>query len=258
MSEINQQNIIIVVGDLGSGVNMVKNVLLLSPEVDFPIAPNSRLEYIKNLVYPDQLKDNLKNWIKFEYKLRNWKSLYQIDIADFYADIDTPKVIEISQHSRIVFITHWPDIALQLKNKYSNIKLIALYPKTDKDLQWQINTYIEKLGIERLQNFSFNDNIDQQKNNYISQYGIEEYYKFNVLNMFEIMQERADSYKNLPAYQIAISDLQNAEWIDGLSEYLNINLNLDQAHSLINTWKDFHQMIDGNNIKRSKHVLESN
>ena len=257
-NNINQQNIIIVVGDLGSGVNMVKNVLLLSPKVDFPNVNSKRLEYIKNLVYPEQLRNNLKNWIKLEYKLRNWKNLYQVDITDSYNDINTNAVIEISQHSYIVFITHWPGIAMQLKNKYPDIQLITLYPKTDKDLHWQINTYIEKLGIESLQNFSFNSNVDEQKNNYISQFGMEEYYKFNILNMFEIMKERSDSYKNLPAYQIAISDLQDTMWVDQLVNFLNIDLDLDQAHSLIKIWKDFHQSVDSNNIKWSKHVLESN
>jgi hypothetical protein len=166
-------------------------------------------------------------------------------------------VIKVSQHSYIVFITHWPDIAMQLKNKYPNIQLVTLYPKTDEDLLWQINTYIDKIGIENLQNFSFTGDTNKQKADYIEQHGVEEYYKFNVLNMFEIMKERASSYQNLSAHQIAICELHGVEWINQLRDFLNIELELEQAYSLVNTWHALHQPI-GNNTKWSKHIYESN
>jgi hypothetical protein len=253
MKQINQQHIVIVVGDLGSGVNMVKNVLLLSPQVDFPKISKSRVEYIKNLVYPAQLKNNLKKWTKFEYKLRNWKTRYQVDIADFYADINTVNVITASQHSYVVFITHWPDIAMQLKTKYPNIQLVSLYAATDEELHWQINTYIEKVGIENLQNFSFLNDIDKQKIKYIDQHGINEYYKFNVINMFDVMKGRLPSYNLLPAHQISIGELHTFKWLDQLHDFLNIELDLDQARSLVKTWQDFHQPIHW-----SKKTYETN
>jgi len=241
---LNEKNIIVIVGDLGAGTNLVKNVLSLSPEVDFPNHIESRLDYIKNLVYPDYLKNNLNQWIKHEYKLRRWKEYYDADIADQYTDIGTTKVIQTSQCSRIIFITHWVDIANALKQQYPGIQLVSLYPKNDQELKWQISTYISKIGIENLNNFTFFNNIIQQKNNYIAKFGLDSYYQFNVLNMFEIMKERVNRFKQLPAHLITIGQLQTNDWIFELSDFLNLKLNVDQAIELFVTWKNLHPPYD--------------
>jgi uncharacterized phage-like protein YoqJ len=237
---LNEKNITVIVGDLGACANLVKNVLSLSPEVDFPNHVESRLDYIKNLVYPDYLKNNLNQWIKHEYQLRRWKEYYDVCIADQYADIGTTKVIQTSQHSRIIFITHWADIANALKQKYPDIQLVVLYPKNDQELKWQISTYISKIGIEKLHNFTFLHDIIRQKNNYIAEFGLDSYYQCNVLNMFEIMKERVNSFKKLPAHMITIGQLQTNNWILELLDFLNLKLNVDQAIELFVTWKNLH------------------
>jgi hypothetical protein len=241
---LNEKNITVIVGDLGACANLVKNVLSLSLEVDFPNQVGCRLDYIKNLVYPGYLKNNLNQWIKHEYKLRRWKEYYDADIADQYADIGTTKVIQTSQCSRIIFITHWVDIANALKQKYPGIQLVSLYPKNDQELKWQISTYISKIGIENLHNFTFIDNSIQQKNNYIDEFGLDSYYQCNVLNMFEVMKERVDCFKKLPAHMITIGQLQTNDWIFKLCDFLNLKLDVDQAIELFVTWKKLHPPYD--------------
>lgn len=231
-----EENIIIVVGDLGAGANFVKNTLLLSPSVDFPDAVGQRLQYICSLVYPPMLKNNLNKWISQEYRLRFWQQYYGVDIADYYNDINTPQLISASQHNKIVFLSHWPDTALKLKDLYPGIKLVSLYPANENELRWQINAYIEKLGIQRLQNFTFLNDIEQQKNNYINNHGADAYYKLNVLNMFEILRDRINDYKNLPGYNLSIGRLQRNDWATDLSKWLNIDIDPDQATALFETW----------------------
>ena len=255
---LNEKNITVVVGDLGAGANLVKNVLLLSPEVDFPYCVESRLDYIKNLVYPGYLKNNLNQWIKHEYKLRRWKEHYDVDIADQYADIGTTKVIQTSQSSKIIFITHRVDIATALKQKYPGIRLVSLYPKNDQELKWQITAYISKIGIENLHNFTFSDNIVQQKNDYINEFGLESYYQCNVLNMFEIMKERASDFEKLSAHLIAIGQLQTSDWISELLDFLNLKLDIDQAIELVTTWKNLHPPYDQINLLLENLSNETN
>ena len=56
MQKINDNNIIVVVGDLGSGVNFIKNLLLLDDSTDWPLVKtNSRLDYFLNEIYPNTL-----------------------------------------------------------------------------------------------------------------------------------------------------------------------------------------------------------
>ena len=255
---LNEKNIIVVVGDLGSGVNLVKNILLLSEEVDFPNCTKNRLDYIKNLVYPISLKDNLNQWIKHEYKLRFWQKYYDVDIADQYADIATEKLIKISQTSKVIFITHWVDIANRLKQKYPGVQLISVYPKNNQELQWQIATYIDKIGIENLHDFTFSNNATEQKNNYIDKFGKNSYHQLNVLNMFEIMKDRIESFEKLPAYQITVGELQTHEWILGISNFLNLKLDSGQAKELVNTWKHLHSPYSTINPWIENTTYESN
>jgi hypothetical protein len=255
---LNEKNIIVVVGDLGSGVNLVKNTLLLSEEVDFPNCTKNRLDYIKNLVYPVSLKDNLNQWIKHEYKLRFWQKYYDVDIADQYADIATEKLIKISQASKVIFITHWVDIANRLKQKYPGVQLISVYPKNNQELQWQIATYIDKIGIENLHDFTFFNNATEQKNNYIDKFGKNSYHQLNVLNMFEIMKDRINSFEKLSAYQITVGELQTHEWILGISNFLNLKLDSGQAKELVNTWKHLHSPYSTINHWIENTTYESN
>jgi hypothetical protein len=242
-----EQNIIVVVGDLGSGINFVKNTILLSPEVDFPNVSGSRLSTICNLVYPSALKHQKDHWVNYEYRLRFWKKYYGVDIVDLYQDINTPQVISATQNSRVVFISHWPEIALKLKKIYPDIKIVSLYAHEDTEIHWQIKTYIEKVGISRLQNFTFLNDIEQQKNNYINTHGVNEYYRLNVSNMFEIFKERAIHYQTLPGFNLSIARLQHNDWATDLARWLGINIDSAQTTTLFETWNNLHNHYLQNN-----------
>ena len=239
---MNEQNIVVVVGDLGAGSNIVKNILLLNQLVDFPVDNDDRLQAIKKMVYPTSLNQDLSKWISYEYRLREWKHWYGANVADNYADIKTEQVIKKSQTKKIVFITHWPEIAIRLKNQYPGIKIVSLYPKTQFELLWQIKTYIDKRGIEKLQNFSFFENEEVERQQYIDEHSLDEYYQFNVLNMFEILKDRKDQYEQIDEFKIEISKLINVEsdWLERLSEYLEFTLDKEESLKLLLYWKQLH------------------
>ena len=232
-------NIIIVLGDLGSGANFVKNTLLLSPDVDFPWnSLANRLKFITSTVYPAHLKTTPSQWIKYEYQLRSWKTFYGADIADDYYNIDTEQIQEITKNKKIVFLCHWPHIVQKLKQQYPEITVVSLHAQTQQEVEWQASQYISKIGIENLQNFSFNDNVESQKKEFMTSHGNEQYYKFNALNMFEILQQRKDSYASVDYITIRIADLQSNNWIVPVITKLGIELDLEQANKLFTTWQN--------------------
>jgi hypothetical protein len=233
-----EKNIIIVLGDLGSGVNFVKNVILLSPEVDFPFLINdTRLNFLTKTAYPSILQQCPTQWLNQEYILRSWKKHYDTDISDNFDDLNTAKVRAVTQTKKIVFICHWPHVADQLKSMYPGINIVSLYASTPGEVEWQVSMYIEKLGVEKMHNFSFDNHVEQQKQNYISQHGKQAYQKFNALNSYEIILRRKDSYKNSAYQTVNISQLQSDEWIIPLAEKLNLTVDLTQAKELAATWR---------------------
>jgi hypothetical protein len=135
-------------------------------------------------------------------------------------------------------------VTAKLIDQYPNIKRISLYPRTRAGLLWQIKTYIDKIGIENLQNFSFPDNIEENKKTYIDQHGLEQYYKFNVLNMVEIMQDRSNFYKSIDGHTIAIEDLvENNEnlVLTEMIKYAGCNVDLTIAQKIHDHWKQLHK-----------------
>jgi hypothetical protein len=240
MNKLNDGNVILTVGDLGAGTNLVKNVILLSKDVDFPISTVDRYQYILDTVYPSNIKNNMSTWTHYEFKLRRWKKWYGVDIADNFHDISNSLTIQRSLQSKIVFLTHTPETASRLRETYSKINVVYLYPESDFALRWQIKTYIDKLGVENLFNFSFNSDCESRKKDYIQQHGLENYYSFNVLNMYEILKSRVEDYKALDGIGIEIGTIANGDWVKMLSEKLNIELDVDLAIKLINHWHSLH------------------
>lgn len=246
MQKINESNITIVVGDLGSGVNFVKNILLLSDNTDWPLPSKvNRVDYFFKEIYPDKLKINLTTWTKQEYKLRKFDSRYGVSITDSYADISTEKVANISNKTKIIFFTHWPKVAEKLKTQYPDIKLVSVSAHTDFELIWQIKTYIDKIGIEKLQNFSFDSDAGTKKEQYILEHGLDEYYKFNVLNMFDILKDRAPKYQigyNIPIAKLLSESLDSV--VSDLREYTGVNIDYGQAKTVHNRWKSLHNPVE--------------
>jgi hypothetical protein len=243
MQELNQENIVIIIGDLGAGSNVVKNILLLNKEFDWPnVQVLDRLSFIKESIYPVNLASKLDEWLQFEYKFRKFNDYYGVDISDSYGDINTQLIVQKSQNKKIALLCHWPEFATNLKNKYPLIKLVSLYPESKFDLLWQIKTYIDKVSIEKLQNFSFVDNVEAQRKQYMDKFGEEEYYKFNVLNMIEILNRRKESYKNIDGHAIKINSLlSDSSWISKVGKFLNIELDETESIDLLNHWRNLHK-----------------
>lgn len=237
-----EKNIVIVVGDLGAGGNFIKNLLLLDKSADWPIKEvDNRLEYFLNEIYPSGLKDNLALWVNHEYKLRTWKSKYDTDIADQYADINTEQVQQTSKTHKIIFLCHWPDVINKLKELYPDIKIVSVSANNFDEVLWQVKTYIDKRSIEKLQNFSFLENIEQEKKKYIKNHGIDAYYKSNAQNMVHIINDRSSEYKL--GYNITISELLNGnvdKLVNGLNKYLDMDIPLTDAFKLYSAWQQLH------------------
>jgi hypothetical protein len=237
MPDMVEKNIVILVGDLGAGTNHLKNMLLLSQQTHWPRPfVESRLEYIIQNIYTNE---TTSDWLTYEYRLRIWKQCYGVDISNDYADINTPQVKEISQTQTVVFISHWPEIANRLKIKYPGIRCIGLYPASQVGFSWQIKAYINKIGIDNLQNFSFLDNIESNKKQHIDQHGIDHYHKTNVLNMIEIMRERVGNYRDTSECSISIEDLISTtsnNVISSMIAFTGCEIDMTAAQILHNRW----------------------
>jgi hypothetical protein len=120
---------------------------------------------------------------------------------------------------------------------YPGINIVSLHANDTEEVEWQVSMFIEKLGLDRMHNFSFSGDVEQQRVDYIAKHGEQAYQKFNAINMFEIMLERKDTYSN-PNYNIInIGQLQNDDWIEKLTEKLGLELDLEQARELSAIWR---------------------
>ena len=112
---------------------------------------------------------------------------------------------------------------------------------------WQIKTYIDKIGIKKLHNFTFFNDIESEKQKFIEINSEEEYYKLNVLNMFEIMDIRSKNYQKDNYISIPINNLLNDqidETITLIKKNINIDINLKNVKTLHQRWKELHNPVD--------------
>jgi len=171
----NQSRHIILIGDLGVGSNIIKNLFFLDPSY------SSHFDLtLLDTLYID--KDQ-RNWLTNEYKTRGWKQDISDQVtSDVILDNTTPAIY--INHS----VFHTPaDLDILLKQ---SAQCVVLLPKSKMAFDWQIRAYCEKKGIDQLHNFSFQSNTEVEKQQYIEKYGLEEYQRFNILNMYEILNQR--------------------------------------------------------------------
>lgn len=177
----------LLLGDLGSGVNLIKNILFTDDALLCPF--NKKLV---DKVYDNHNPADLsKTWLQSEYKTRNWHSYFGFDLSDHFSDGVIDLLAKIQQPT--IFINHScfhneSDRRWLLKHK-EKFKVIGCLPLSKIGIEWQVRAYIAKKGISNLHNFSFFDNVEQSRLNYIATYGEEAYYKFNVLNFFEAVEQ---------------------------------------------------------------------
>lgn len=245
-------NIILAVGDSGSAVNFIRNLITLSDNVHWPHDHLPRLDFIINTVYPSELKNNLGAWMGREYKLRNWDDVYSIDVAhEPTTSILTPKVQEYLKTQHVAFMVHWVHYARKILAD-TPATVVTISPETEFGVLWQIRAFVEKCGIDFVPNYTFTGlDINKQKSCYIEQHGLDAYRKENTLNMQEIVRSRVGEYSLLGGnHGIALNleDLFTTETfiklVEQINNYLLINIDLDQALQLRNAWWDLHWPVD--------------
>lgn len=245
-------NIILAVGDSGSAVNFIRNLITLSDKVHWPHEHLPRLDFIINTVYTNELKNNLSGWMGREYKLRNWDEVYGIDVShEPTTSILTPKVQECLKTQHVAFMVHWVHYARKILNDTAS-PTVVIRPRSEFGLVWQIRAFVEKCGIDHVPNYTFTgSDIDKQKNCYIKQHGLDAYRKENVLNMQEIIQGRINEYSLLGESHGITLDLEDLFTVDTfinmvkeLNSYLSIDIDLDQALQLRTAWWDLHWPLD--------------
>lgn len=219
---------LLLIGDLGSGVNLVKNLCLLDKSFDCPWQDryNFFLSTYKN--------STLKNWLSYEHQTRFWKSRYGFDLSN------TLDYRDLTRINRTVFINHsafWQQNQLDMFEHSCNMVLLA--PMSDQGLRWQIRAYVEKKGIDKLHNFSF-ENEGLEKPAYINKHGLENYYKFNVLNMYEIIKKRRDQL----AKKLTVFDMSNVyKGHNDIVQYFNncgLSIPPQLADNLYKEWYSKH------------------
>lgn len=222
---------LLLIGDLGSGVNLVKNLCFLDTAFDCPWS--NRYSTFKNGYKNSQLE----NWYAFEHKTRFWHSRYGFDLSNslkFHS-----KIAEIP---RTVIINHslfWEYENLDLYKSYCDVVFLA--PLSDQGLRWQIRAFVEKNKIENLHNFSFADPC-REKTAYIQQHGLEQYYHFNLLNMYEIFKQRRDELADKIEHTFDMTPLYQGR--NQITEFLNSTFDLDipadQAQHIYQLWHQLH------------------
>lgn len=237
----------LVAGDIGAAANLVRNIMLLSDEVHWPL-DQPRLETILKQ-YPERLKTNIQEWIFIEVRLRFFAKFYGIDLSHELNWADYEKNIQ-STNKPAVFINHSFTWELDTFLTFAqHMPSLIVMPTTDFGLEWQIRAYCEKKGVDIMHNFTFPDCIEEQKADYISKHGLEAWCKENIANMRMIIKDRRD-------YVVKTVDrdmILPLEWligpyelpaIDKIQEYFNINIDVDQATQVLTTWKNLHWPVE--------------
>ena len=221
---------LLLVGDLGAGANLVKNICLLDRSLKCPW--QDRYEFFKS-VYA---KTTFNSWLTLEYKTRFWNQIYGFDLSDDLTFHD------LSGLERTVFINHsafWEFENLRKFEPYCDI--VFLTPLSEEGIRWQIRAYVEKKGVEKLHNFSF-ENPEVELPQYVETHGQIEYQKFNVMNMYEICKRRRDDMLKEGIRVFDMSAAYRGE--NKITEFFNtaVNLNIPQEQStdIFTQWHKLH------------------
>ena len=218
--------------------------MLLSDDIHWPLA-QPRLDTILNQ-YPELLSTNKLEWIFIEVKLRFFHQYYKVDLSHELDWEDYQKTV-ITKDKPAVFINH--SFVWELDNFLtfaSHMPNIIVMPITDIGLEWQVRAYCEKKGVEIMHNFTFPDNVEEQKAEFIRTNGLEAWHKENIMNMKMIIADRRNHILNTVDADTVIplewltSGTNDQQVINKLSERFDINIDLNQALTVLETWRSRH------------------
>lgn len=237
----------LVAGDIGAASNLVRNVALLSDDVDWPLT-TPRLETVLNQ-YPATLAQDKAEWIYIEVKLRFFERYYGVDPShDLNWNNYKQQVKPTSKPA--VFVNH--SFVWELENFFTFAKhmpSIIVMPLTDLGLEWQIRAYCEKKGVEIMHNFTFPDRIEEQKANYIREHGVDAWHQENIANMKMIIKDRRDHIVNTvdPEMILPLEWLTNGAdplTVERIQKRFDIDINFEQASQVLNTWRSRHWPVE--------------
>ena len=228
---------ILLIGDAGSGVDFIKNLCLLDPNIDKP-------EYI-NFKFLNDLysKITFKNWPQYDNQTQYWNSRYGVDLCN---NLNYNYYIknQVNIHARAVFVNHsafWnPKDLIPFQEE---MDIVFLQPVSNPAILWQTRSYVEKTGVENLDNFSFSNRDIKQKEEYIENYGLDNYYKLNIMNMLDIRRKRLNEMSTLGLKTIEMDEVYAGSirnTINQLNTTLNLSIPLKQAITLYNQWYSLH------------------
>lgn len=226
---------IVIVADLGAAGNLVRNLILLSEQVDWPLVTD-RVAAISNQYNPNK---NLNQWLFTEYRLRFWDKYYNVDISN---DIDLLKFSQRRIAAKpVVYLNH---SAFYQFNEYkllkNMVKTLYVAPVTDFGLKWQIRSYCEKKTVEQLHNFAFEADVDNQRNNYCRIHGIDAYHRLNIINFIEIVNSRQKEFgsPDLSLESLLFGDVEKI--VDLLLEKLDVTVDKELAAQILIKWQQCH------------------
>lgn len=231
----------LIIADLGAAGNLVKNLCLLSSNVHWPLN-NSRFDRIKGQYSPGA---DFQNWLPTEYTLRFWKNYYNIDLSDNLNYDEYIKKYKASSGVSVVFLNHSAFYQIEEFLKFQKyLDIVYVCPTTDIGFEWQVRSYCEKKSVNLLHNFTFDDEIDNQKNRYISKYGIESYYELNISNMRHIFKQRQTNmleYIEPIPLELFLTD-KNAAWNQLQNKCAGISsaIEKNEFDSILTAWQNLH------------------
>lgn len=217
--------------------------MLLSKDVDWPLA-TPRLETVLTQ-YPSTLAQDKAEWIYIEVQLRFFERYYGIDPSHDLNWTNYKKLVKPTDKPA-VFINH--SFVWELDSFFTfaeQLPSLIVMPITDLGLEWQVRAYCEKKGVEIMHNFTFLDNIEEQKAEYITRHGVESWHCENIANMKMVIKDRRDHIVKTVNKDIILP----LEWLIGtddlpvinkIKEYFNIDIDVTQATQVLNTWRKLH------------------
>lgn len=229
-------------GDLGAAKNILKNIVLLSPQVHFPANTSNRLQYLTNQIY---IQGSIDNWFKYEYRIKDYEK-FGIKMKDGDADVNS--ILKLP--SQLIELLKIKNYALDLfdKNRTHEVvdlpwsKFLMVYPKSDLGIRWQVRAYVTKKKAEQLHNFTYMDSklIDQHQ----QLYGMASWIKVNSYNFYINVSEYVERLKNLPWTYVplewVIDPTQWPQLIEFLTTHFNIHIDYNEAIQLLQAWTNLH------------------
>lgn len=234
---LNEKNIIVCLGQSGSCINLIRNLILLDSTVHWPIdvGITDKINYLKSNVYN---VSDINHWLKHEIKIRNtYFDLTKLE------QLESEEILNLAKTSKICLLSHSYKLVFEAVKKYPEIKIISSYADSLHSLKWQLRSSIEKLGgLEKLYNY-----IDIDKNAFLDKYTIEEYYQKNVTTMYNEFIKQTKYIESIGRCKIPLSSILNCEVnkiVSSLNNFCDLNLTFDQVHEIMDCWQKLHWDLD--------------